>query len=64
MSKEEKKGPPDGPVEVAVVKRNGEYVVLLRSRVAGKVEESVLKQTTSKLIAADRVSQALLGSGL
>lgn len=63
MAKEEK-GPPDGPVEVAVVKRNGKYLVLLRSRVAGKVEESVIKDTDSKLIAADRVSQALLGSGL
>lgn len=64
MSKEREKDPPDGPVEVAVVKRNGQYEVLLRARVAGKVEESVLKSTDSRLIAADRISKALLGSGL
>lgn len=64
MSKDEKKGPPDGPIEVAVVKRGSMYHVVMRARVNGKVEESEFKKTDSKLIAADRVSQALLGSGL
>lgn len=66
MSKEEKKAPSllDGPVEVVAVKRSGQYHVVLRSRVAGKVEESVLKSTPDKRIAADRLQAALIASGL
>lgn len=64
MNKDEKRGPADGPVEVAAVKRNGEYQVLLRRRVAGKVEEEVLKSSPDRRIVADRLSAALLGSCL
>jgi hypothetical protein len=64
MSKEEKRGPLDGPVEVAGLKRNGEYHVVLRRRVAGKVEEEVLKSSPDKRIVADRLESFFLGCGL
>lgn len=64
MSKEQKKESapvlPDGPIEVATVKRSGEYHVVLRSRVAGKVEESILKKHADRRIAADRALSATL----
>jgi hypothetical protein len=51
---------PDGPVEVAAVKRSGQYHVVLRSRVAGKVEESTLKSHSDRRIIADRIQSVIL----
>lgn len=51
---------PDGPVEVACVKRNGQYHVVLRSRVAGKVEEATIKSHDDRRILADRIQAVIL----
>jgi len=53
-------GAPDGPVEVAGLRRNGKWVVLLRTRVNGKIEEFVLRESESRLVVADRLQQAML----
>lgn len=61
MAKDEKKEapPPDGPFEVAGVRKAGQYEVVLRTRTAGKVVEEVIKSTPDWRIAADRLTEAM-----
>lgn len=60
MSKD-KQGP---PTEIVGRKAGGQYQVIIRRKVDGKTVEEVVKATDDRRIAADRLQDAFMRSGL
>lgn len=56
---EQKPAEPDGLLALAVRKKGGRFQVFTVSRVAGKQEETILKDTDDKRIAADKLQTAV-----